>query len=146
MKILLASDSHGNNEALKQIVKIHPNMDIYLHLGDSESDEYGISPFISVRGNMDYFCNYQDYIIIPTPLGKLFATHKPPFIGQIKLLSDDISIVCHGHTHKRRFEKVENIIYINPGSISFPRDGNDLSYCIIEITKTEINNEFYSLR
>ena len=146
MKIILASDSHGNTEALKKIAKKHPNADLYLNLGDSESDEFSISPFISVKGNMDYFSNFRDYVIIPTPYGNLYATHKPPIIDDIKSLNQPIKIICHGHTHKRRFEKINNILYINPGSISYSRDGNDLSYCTIEITKLGINYEFYSLR
>ena len=77
MKILLVSDSHGNNEALDLLTKNYPNMDIYLHLGDSESDEFSIYPFRSVKGNCDYFGDFQNYLVIPTPYGNLFAQHKP---------------------------------------------------------------------
>ena len=60
MKILLVSDTHGNNVALDALVKKYPNMDLYLHCGDSESDEYSIYPFRSVKGNCDYFGDFNE--------------------------------------------------------------------------------------
>mgnify|MGYP003297992236 CR=1 FL=1 len=55
MKILLVSDTHGNNEALDKILKIHPDMDLYLHLGDSESTPELLRPFVTVKGNCDFY-------------------------------------------------------------------------------------------
>lgn len=133
MKLLVVSDSHGNNQALEQLQLIYPNMDLYLHLGDSESDEFCIKPFISVEGNCDFYPNFQNYLIIPTPLGNIFACHSP-YISKGEIVSKKAKFFLHGHTHKRRFETIDNITYLNPGSISFARDGNDLSYMILEIT------------
>ena len=55
MKILLVSDSHSDYTALDQLAAKYPNMDLYLHAGDSEQDEFSIKPFISVRGNCDHY-------------------------------------------------------------------------------------------
>lgn len=57
MRILLVSDTHGNNDAVALLAKKYPDMDIYLHLGDSESDEYSLMPFRSVMGNRDFYPN-----------------------------------------------------------------------------------------
>ena len=75
MKLLVVSDSHGDNESLEKLALIYPNMDLYLHLGDSESDEFSIKPFISVKGNCDFYPNFENRLIIPTPLGNIFASH-----------------------------------------------------------------------
>ena len=105
MKILLVSDTHGNNEVLDKLVKKHPNMDLYLHLGDSESTPEMLRPFVTVKGNCDYFSDADEKFMIRTDVGYLFATHKPPLVNQKEAEANGIKIICHGHTHKRRFEK-----------------------------------------
>ncbi len=58
--------------------------------------------------------------------GHLFNTENPPKLGK-----NDILI--HGHTHVkcvRRFG--DNNVYINPGSVSLPKEGNPQSYMIYE--------------
>ena len=124
MKILVVSDSHGDNQILKDIAKKHPDMDYYIHLGDSESDEYTIFPFVSVRGNCDYY-PFEEQMLINTPYGKLYAIHKP--YGKEKFIHENnIKIFLHGHTHIRRKQKEDGVYYLNPGAISFPRDGEEL--------------------
>ena len=106
MKILLVSDSHGNNEALDLLVKKHPDMDLYLHLGDSQCTPEQIHPFQTVKGNCDYFSDAPEHFMIKTDVGYLFACHKPPLQSPSFFSDNGIAIVCHGHTHKRRFEKI----------------------------------------
>ena len=62
MKILLVSDSHGDYESLDRLAKMYPNMDLYLHAGDSEQDEWSIKPFVSVRGNCDHYYVFPNYL------------------------------------------------------------------------------------
>ena len=141
MKILVVSDSHGDNQTLKDIAKKHPNMDYYLHLGDSESDEYTIFPFVSIRGNCDFY-PFQEQLLLQTPYGKLYACHKP--YGKDKFLHENnIKIFLHGHTHIRRDEKIGDLYIFNPGSISFPRDFKDKSYMILDITCDKISYSYF---
>lgn len=142
MKILLVSDSHGNNEALDQIVKLHPDMDLYLHLGDSQCPPEMLHPFQTVKGNCDYFSSAPEYFMIMTDVGYLFACHKPPLQSPEFFQENNIKIICHGHTHKRRFEKIGNLVYINPGAVSYARDGNDLSYLILNIQSEKVEHAF----
>ena len=45
-------------------------------------------------------------------------------------------IAMFGHTHRPYFEDRENVIILNPGSISYPRqDGRKPSYMIMELDK-----------
>lgn len=143
MKIVLVSDSHGNNKALDEIALIHPDADLYLHAGDSEAHEYSIAPFESVRGNCDYFSNAPERRIIDTPCGKLLMQHRP-IIPYDLINQYNIKIFVHGHTHMRKCVEQNGLLIINPGAISFARDNNDLSYAVIKIDK-KIEVEFLDL-
>lgn len=144
MKILLVSDTHSNNEAIDLLQKTYPHMDIYLHLGDSETDEYHMGNFRTVRGNMDYYGNFPDYLLIPTPFGNMYATHKP--IMNDKLFQQqDVRIFVHGHTHIRKFINENGLIVVNPGAVTFPRDKYDGSFAIMEITPEKVDVEFHTL-
>ena len=144
MQILLVSDNHGNFDALDKLLKKYPNMNLYLHAGDLEGDENSIRPFDCVKGNCDHFSNLPEKRIIQTPYGPLLMTHSPD-VALKTIKENNIKIFIHGHTHRRRFECIDGIYYINPGAISFSRDGFDLSYAIVNITSEIVKVEFKSL-
>ncbi len=144
MKILICSDSHGDNDSLDRLVALNPNCDLYLHAGDSASIESMILPFESVRGNCDYFGNFMQRRIFDTPYGKILLQHYPDLPKSI-IKEYNIRVFIHGHTHIRRFETVENITVINPGAISYPRDNYDKSYAILKLEKEKIEIEFKTL-
>ena len=144
MKILLVSDTHGNNDCLEQLVNTHPDMDLYLHLGDSESDEYSLMPFRSVMGNRDFYPNFPENLLIPTPFGNLFASHTP-YIRDGFFKEKDVKIFCYGHTHMRKYEQRDGMIIINPGAITFARDRYDESYVILTISNDKVDVEFHTL-
>ena len=144
MKILLVSDSHGNYEALERLYKMYSNMDLYLHAGDSEQDEWSLKPFISVRGNCDHYYDFQNFLVIPSPYGNIYVQHTP-FISKSLINEHNAKIVIHGHTHIRRNEKVNGILFINPGAISYARDKYDGSYAILNIGKNTVEVTFYTL-
>ncbi|NLB48854.1 MAG: metallophosphoesterase family protein [Erysipelotrichia bacterium] len=145
MVILLVSDSHGDTATLKRLVDMYPKMDMYLHAGDSESDEYTLKPFVSVRGNCDRYRNFNDYLLIPTPYGKMYIQHKPHFSHSI-IKKENVKICIHGHTHIRRKESLNGIMYINPGAISYARDCFEGSYVILTIDTETIRVNFYTLK
>ena len=144
MKILLVSDSHSNYEALDRLVHMYPNMDLYLHAGDSEQDEFSIKPFVSVRGNCDHYYDFPNYLVIPSPAGNIFVQHTP-FVSKSVISEHNAKIVIHGHTHTRKNEVVNGILFINPGAISYARDKYDGSYAIIEIEDMSVRVKFYTL-
>lgn len=144
MKIIVCSDSHGNNQALDEIKKRFPDVDYYLHAGDSESASYDILPFDSVKGNCDRWIDFDEKRLIETPFGRLLIQHFPD-IDINKLKKNNIKVFIHGHTHKRRYEMISDIYFINPGAIAYARDGNDLSYVLLTINNDNIEVKFYSL-
>lgn len=146
MKILLVSDSHGDDEALRRIANKHQDCDYYLHLGDSQSTPERIRPFISVRGNCDYYSSeFQKFLILFSPFGKIYAEHIPFYQTNIhQLKKEGFKLYFTGHTHTRKDEIIDGVRIINPGSISYPRN-SDAGYAIIDISENEVKVKFYQL-
>ena len=144
MKILLVSDSHSDYQALDELAKKYPNMYLYLHAGDSEQDEFSIKPFISVRGNCDHYYDFPNYLVIPSPKGNIYVQHTP-YVSKSVISEHNAKIVIHGHTHTRRFETKQGIVFINPGAISYARDKYDGSYAILTIEDNKLEVKFYTL-
>ena len=144
MKILLVSDSHSDYASLDRLAAMYPDMDLYLHAGDSEQDEFSIKPFISVRGNCDHYYDFPNYLVIPSPFGNIYVQHFPT-VSKSLLDEHKAKIVIHGHTHTRRNEMKNGILYVNPGAISYARDKYDGSYAILEIDSNHVDVKFYTL-
>ena len=145
MKILLVSDSHGDYATLDRLFKMYPDMNLYLHAGDSEQDEWSLKPFISVRGNCDHYYDFPNYLVIPTPIGKIYVQHTP-FVSKSVINEHNAKIVIHGHTHTRRNETKNGIVFINPGAISFARDKYEGSYAILIIENNQLEVKFYTIK
>lgn len=144
MKVLLVSDSHGNYDSLNRLFKMYPNMDLYLHAGDSEQDEFSLTPFVSVKGNNDRYYDFNNHLLIPTPYGNMYVQHTP-YVSNGVIKTNQVKIVVHGHTHIRRNQIINNIIYINPGAISYARDKYAGSYAILTIDINSVDVKFYTL-
>ena len=139
-EIVVVSDTHYNNEPLKEIVRRFPSAIAYLHLGDSQMMSFEISPFISVKGNNDYGKDYPMELYFDTPYGKLYMHHGnfiysvTPELIKIK----NCKIFLYGHIHRKRIQKFNDVYVVCPGSTSLPRGNDTASYLIIEFDK---NNE-----
>lgn len=144
MKILLVSDSHGDYAALDQLARQYNNMDLYLHAGDSEQDEWSIKPFISVRGNCDHYYDFPNFLVVPSPYGNIYVQHTP-YVSKSVINEHNAKIVIHGHTHVRRNEMKNGILFINPGAIAYARDKYNGSYAILEIDSQNVEVKFYTL-
>ncbi len=96
MKILLVSDAHGNIELMEELVRIYPDMDLYLDAGDNQSSIYQINPYRAVKGNCDYY-PYEEHVFISTSAGAIFMRHLP-YIENKELKG--VRLFIHGHTHK----------------------------------------------
>ncbi len=131
MKILVVSDSHGDEKILKELVNTYPNMDYYLHAGDSGLDRDSLYPFESVKGNTDYY-PFDELIRIYTPIGYLLMKHKPSFTNeQIK----DNKFLVNGHTHQYKFYIEGDKVFLNPGSTTLPRDNTNGTFMIMDINE-----------
>lgn len=153
-RILLVSDAHGNKKTLDKILENNKDCDLKIYLGDFEMSELNQKSYSKifdyvVLGNRDnqlkeipehIIINISDLKILITH-GHLFQTNIDP-IDFNKLFyfakENEIDIIMHGHNHISHCGKLnEEIIRINPGSITFPMDEKKPSYGILTINSKE---------
>ncbi len=141
MQILILSDSHLRNENVFSILNHHPNIKTIIHCGDV-GKEIQFDPSYQVylvKGNND-FLDYPLEIETKIDQKRFFITHGHLYQVDFnyeqlekKAKENQIDVVCFGHTHDPICYQKENILFINPGSVSFPR-GNHVfvpTYCIL---------------
>ena len=164
MKLMIASDIHGSAFYCKQLMDAYKqeNPDKLLLLGDllyhgPRNDlpkDYApkqviemlnaiSDQLICVRGN----CEAEvDQMVLNFPVlsescilyidgQTIYATHghinspaNPP-----KLHKGDVLLT--GHTHIPAWEEYDNFLYLNPGSVSIPKEGSEHGYMIYEDKK-----------
>ena len=142
MKILVVSDTHGKTGLLQEVLEKHKDIDVKIHCGDSElsADALILSGFHIVEGNCDARGQFQDEQIVEAEDIKIFISHGHLYkvkqtLLPISLRAKEVGakIVCFGHSHFLGVEEKEGIIYLNPGSLNFPRGRKEGTYAIIEI-------------
>ena len=153
MKIMIASDIHGSAKWCAKLIEAwkqegQPRMlllgDLLYHGPRNDlPEEYAPKKVIEmlngirehlmcVRGNCEAevdqmvlsFPVMADYCVLPLDTCILYATHghkhgedNPP-----PLMQGDV-LLC-GHTHVPAFNVHEGFTYVNPGSVSIPKDGS----------------------
>ena len=149
MKVLIVSDTHGRHDNLETIIEREKPLDLVIHLGDAEGAEYYIEgiaecPLEIVAGNNDFYTKLPIEQEIKISDYKVLMTHGHYYyvnggMGHIRKAAVErgIDIVMFGHTHRPFFEEDENIIILNPGSISYPRqEGRRPSYMVMNVDET----------
>ncbi len=161
MKILVASDIHGSSYYCRKLLERldAEGADRMLLLGDllyhgprnelpQEYETKSVTAqlnarkdrIFAVRGNCDAeidqvvleFPIMAEYCILSVGTRLIYATHghifgedHPP-----KLHKGDI--LLHGHTHVPKCVDHGDFIYMNPGSVSLPKEGSWHGYMLIE--------------
>lgn len=146
MKILVISDSHGNNLYLNRAIEQAGTFDYFLHLGDLEGSEHFIETFVDVpkvmiAGNNDYYIDVEPEAEIDLDGHHIFMAHGHQYhvYTGVKYLREEAQrrgadIVLYGHTHVPYMEQTEEMLILNPGSISLPRQKERIpTYAIIEL-------------
>lgn len=153
MNIAILSDTHGHLDIVKSFLKQVMKSDVIIHLGDYSSDgeyirKYFNGRFIGVRGNCDFTSKCEEDIITTIDDKKFLITHGHKYNVKLSLLnlklkasSEEVDVALFGHTHRSFHERVDGILFINPGSLCEPRYPDERTYCIINIYKNEINYE-----
>lgn len=148
MKILIVSDTHGRDTALKKLLKRTAPIDMLIHCGDVEGGEEDIRaaaccPVHMVAGNNDFFCDLprEEEFLIGRYRVLLTHGHYYYITMGTQMLKEDarargFDIVMFGHTHRPVLEQGKDITILNPGSLSYPRqEGRRPSYIIMELDR-----------
>lgn len=146
MKILIVSDTHRKNENYLKVLQKVGKLDMVIHLGDVEGSEYTIKeaagcPVEMVSGNNDFFSDLPSEKTLQIGRYRVMITHGHRYyigMGNEMLKEEAVAhgmdIVMYGHTHRPVIDISQDIIAINPGSLSYPRQENRKpSYIIMEI-------------
>ncbi len=143
MKILIVSDTHRKDDNLKDVIAQEKPLDMLIHLGDAEGSEHFIPDWVNsecrmemVLGNNDFFSMLDKEREIQLGTHKILLTHGHYYgvsMGPEGVVDEARSrgcdIVMYGHTHKPFLAKIDGVIALNPGSLSYPRqEGRNPSY------------------
>lgn len=156
MKILVISDTHGKNENyLKLIEKIKP-IDMLLHCGDIEGAELLVSstcecPVHMVMGNNDFFSELPKEEEFEIGDRKVLITHGHYYYVsmsaetlKVEARARGLQVALFGHTHRPYLDISDDLVVMNPGSLSYPRqDGKRPTFGLIETD--EENKAHYSI-
>lgn len=159
MKILVISDSHNVIlDSQIEYIKKEGQFDILIHCGDKYNDaekfaeKLSIERVLNVPGNCDYSVQGMEQTLIQEIEGKKFIIthghlyHVKLYLNKLKDFAkkNKADVILYGHTHKAKNEIIDNILFFNPGSTIFPKNGK-ASFGIIEITKSNINSRIVSI-
>ena len=161
MKLMFASDIHGAADCCEKMLKRFDEEraeklfllgDILYHgpRNDLPAD-YAPKKVISmlnerknqllcVRGNCDTevdqmvleFPIMAEYALLYLDGRTVFLTHGHKFNTDNPPLLNDGDILLHGHTHVQMIDESRGYTYMNPGSVSLPKNGMPKSYMIYE--------------
>ena len=165
MKVLIASDIHGRIQATKRfeaiIRSLEPERIIllgdYLYNGPRNGvpfdyDPMGTSVILNkyariitgVRGNCDSRIDEQ---LLRFPMKDSEVIHLNGYRCDLihgDLLTSEVidvqrgDILMFGHTHVPMLKREEGVIYLNPGSIAFPKNGAPATYAFMNGPRLEI--------
>lgn len=148
MKILIVSDTHKKHDNLVRILKREEDIDLMIHLGDSEGYEDYIAelagcPVEIVSGNNDFFTDLDREKELEIGKYHVLITHGHYYyvamgVEDLKkeALGRGMDVVMFGHTHRPLLDYSRGIVSLNPGSVSFPRqEGRRPSYALMELDK-----------
>lgn len=145
MKLLVMSDTHGDAEVIGRVKGYHKDADMMIHCGDSELpyDHSVMQDFERVKGNCDYDGKYLEEIIFQVGDERVYVTHghlydvkQSPMKLVYRAKELGANIVCFGHTHVLGAEYIDDIFFVNPGSLKKPRRIKEKSFVTITITNT----------
>ena len=161
MKYMIASDLHGSVGALRALLAAYKKEGAQklLFLGDlvyhgPRNDlpaQYAPKEVIAllnaekehilcVRGNCEAevdqmvleFPVLADYALLPVEERLIFVTHGHLFHnGNLPALQPG-DVLLHGHTHVPAWEQHDTHLYLNPGSVSIPKENSPHSYMVLE--------------
>ena len=158
MKIIVISDIHGSlfyMNKIKEIIdkskvdKIVLLGDLYYHGPRNPlTQEYNPQQvanilnsykdkILCVRGNCDAQVDemisefkFNDNVKLDINGKRFFFTHGHKY--NIDNLPDNIDVIVYGHFHTGFIKQKDNVICVNSGSISLPKDNTKNSYLIID--------------
>ena len=169
MKLFIISDIHGSLYYLKKVMEIFEKekCDKLVILGDelyhgprnplpkdySPKEVIEIlngyrDKIIAVRGNCDSEVDQMvlkypimsDYSMIYLDGKRIYLTHGHIYNKDNPLPMSNGDVLIYGHFHIPMIEQKDGMLFLNPGSISLPKNNSEHSFAILEKNKFTIKN------
>ena len=154
-QFVVMSDSHGDYDIVKDIKdRYQGKVDAIFHNGDSElksSDPVWDGIYV-VRGNCDYDDGYPENNVVELNGITIAQTHG--HLYQINFMWERLDLfaqeagadIClYGQLHRASAWRMEDIVFINPGSVLQPRgEVMEKLYALVTVTDTTIKVDFYT--
>ena len=143
MRILLISDTHGNQTAVVKAYQAAGNVDTVIHLGDGAADGALLAtiascPVVQVAGNCDPGSTAPRELVCEWHNSRLLLCHGDRYgvkTGLSRLiergLENGVDAVLYGHTHLAQVEQRDGLWLINPGTLI--QSAPFHSYAVLEI-------------
>lgn len=146
MRVLIVSDTHGRNDNFLKVLEKEMPVDMVIHCGDTEGGEYTIASAAGcgayiVCGNNDFFSELPKELDLEIEGYRVWVTHGHNYyvsMGNETIKSvarqRGFDMVIYGHTHRPLVDEEDDLIALNPGSLSYPRQSDRRpSYIIMKI-------------
>lgn len=148
MKIGMVSDSHGSYSHIDLMLahKEAGDVELWLFAGDIAMDADYLAmvtdkEVIKVAGNNDWPGGHlPDYETVDIAGHTILLTHGHLFgvnfgLNNLQQAALDVGadIAVYGHTHVAVEEIIEDVLILNPGSISRPRDAANGSFMVMDL-------------
>lgn len=127
-KILVMSDSHGNERNILRACSRFSEVDCVIHLGDFIKDTQFIAKnkkVYAVKGNCDFYSKGKTERVITIGGKKILMLHGHKQRVKTGLLAlglyareKDADIALFGHTHIPTEQMYEGVLLYNPGSLA----------------------------
>lgn len=156
MKIGVISDTHGDQLAIRQLIKVVTDVDMWLHAGDCSQDaEYLRSlvtvPVVAACGNCDGQTTARIDEFVEIASHKIWLTHGHRYgvkHGNDELLllakHHGMNVVIYGHTHTPENCWCEDVLLFNPGSAACSY-GSRGTYGILDIDGNQVVGNIFEL-
>ena len=151
MRVLIISDSHGDRRYMDEAIE-RTKPALICHMGDALGDDIHIQamgecPLRIVRGNCDMDPSLSNFLEFELEGHQILMAHGHTFGGgsesieremKKKAMEDGCDIIMYGHTHVPVIREEKDCTFLNPGSISRPRqDGGRHTYIVLDITENK---------
>jgi putative phosphoesterase len=153
MRIGVLSDTH--NRLPPTAVDALRGTQHILHAGDvcrpSIIDTLAtLAPVTVVAGNNDHHPGWRPTELVELNGIRFLLEHivhprfpTPAFRQRLALAQPQV--VVFGHTHQPFCERLEGILFLNPGSAGSPRFGVPASLCLLDLTQPILQPQFITL-
>lgn len=155
MKLLVISDTHGNDTLALKAHSLAEPVDVIIHLGDGLADAELMHQLlnvnvISVAGNCDIGSGAPRELLWECEGKRVFLTHGDLYgvkagLERLKRRALDVTadLVLFGHSHLATKELFSDILFLNPGTMLHAAQYK--SYAVVEVEPDGISIKLHEI-